>query len=138
MRYVQQTILAGRGCTPKTTGNCLQAAIASVLNLSLDEVPHFAAIKGNWWDEFREWLWRRGLDVVYLQFSAIEKMPPVGPYIVNGVSPRGYGHSVVYLNGHLEHDPHPAGGGVKPQTVYLFTLTNSALAPALALEKESA
>jgi hypothetical protein len=34
------------------------------------------------------------------------------PYVVRGVSARGIGHVVVYVNGEMIHDPHPSNAGL--------------------------
>lgn len=87
-------------------GNCLQAAIASALSLSLDAVPHFGAF--TWWEPAaRLWLRGRGLD--WRTAPAI----PAGRSIVIGPTIRETGdHAVVGDDGRVVWDPHPSGAGL--------------------------
>ena len=49
--------------TDGTAGDCLRAAIASVLDLPLVDVPHFVALgSGNWRKSLSEFLLSRDLD----------------------------------------------------------------------------
>jgi len=41
-------------------GNCMQAVIASLLELSLDDVPHFLEFKDRWFTEFVKFLNKKG------------------------------------------------------------------------------
>lgn len=106
---------------PETVGNCHIACVASILELSLSQIPHFLAVGGeeNWWKEQEAWLAKRGLGYIELQLpnTAI----PVHPdafCIVVGESPRtGKLHSCVYKNGEIIHDPHPDNTGLITQDV---------------------
>lgn len=102
-------------------GNCLQAALASLLDLPLDEVPHFIQDHvnhdgetdhaWNWWHCMRKWLRNRGLSIT----SAGVRAPEPGEYVLaTGPSPRGKGihHAVISCDGLLAHDPHPDGTGL--------------------------
>ena len=42
-------------------GNCYQAAIASVLDLALEDVPHFATFSDDWVQRSWSWFADRGL-----------------------------------------------------------------------------
>lgn len=115
MTPVRQTIIAPND-GHQMPGNCLQAAIASLLDLPLDEVPHFVgddwASGGDkhWWTEWYQWLYARDLKL----HTNIEPEP--GEYYLgNGPSPRdpeNRQHVAVYRDGALAHDPHPDGTGV--------------------------
>ena len=110
-------------------GNCLQAALASLLELPLDDVPHFVqdhvdhdgdnVTEWNWWHPMLAWLHDRGLSVT----SAGVRDPEPGEYVLAmGPSPRGNGihHVVINRDGQLAHDPHPdATGLVSVQSVYM-------------------
>ncbi|MFA5525799.1 MAG: hypothetical protein WC992_03145 [Acholeplasmataceae bacterium] len=100
----------------------MAAAVASVLELSLSEVPHFVAHDGDdWWDRLQMWLRPRGLCL--LQFDVSEAWPDMAslgddiPCLVGGISPRGLSHCVVGRwrqsaeKAWVEywHDPHPSG-----------------------------
>ena len=102
-------------------GNCLQAALASLLDLSLEDVPHFVqdhvnhdgdnVHEWNWWHCMRKWLKSRGFYII----SAGTRAPEPGEYVLaTGPSPRGKGihHVVISLDGLLAHDPHPDGTGL--------------------------
>lgn len=115
MTPVMQTILApndGKGMP----GNCLQAAIASLLDLPLVEVPHFVGRDWmtdgaeHWWTEWRRWSAARGLRVEALE------TPQAGEYYLGGGpsprDPENRSHVAVYQDGDLVHDPHPDGTGV--------------------------
>jgi hypothetical protein len=87
-------------------GNCLQAAMASALNLELDAVPHFAAFES--WCEAAE-LWLRGRGLGWRGTYGI----PVGRSIVIGPTERGTGaHAVVGDDGEIVWDPHPSRAGL--------------------------
>ena len=93
-------------------GNCFQAAIASIVEKPLNEVPHFAAIEDDtWWEQTLKFLNDNGYDVFHCE---IAELPHVKDnlVLVVGKSQRGVNHSVIYKNGSLAHDPHPSKTGV--------------------------
>lgn len=106
LREVTQTILARDEAEAEgVLGNCLQAALASALNLPLDAVPHFMAFV--WWDAAVPlWLRGRGLDWTW------RAEIPEARSIVVGKSPRGVSHAVVGEAGRIVWDPHPSRGGL--------------------------
>jgi hypothetical protein len=117
MTPVRQTKF--RNIETRTYGNCLRAAVASLLDLSLEEVEpfedHFDT--NDWYQCFSDtWPGSRGLVC-----KSSGKAPP-GYAIAFGDSPRGgTGHAAVVLNGELAHDPHPDGTGVlNPYRYYWF------------------
>lgn len=91
-------------------GNCLQAAVASLLELPLAAVPNFqdAPEEIGFWGLFRSFLKQRGFLAIDLQ----------GEYFLDcyhlaaGDSPRGVKHSIIQRNGKTAHDPHPSGLGL--------------------------
>lgn len=97
-------------------GNCLQAAVASLLVLPLDEVPHFIEHE-DWLGRMTDWAGQRGY--------AVTSAPgadgvPLG--IAYGPSPRGVTHAVVVRDGAIAWDPHPSRAGlVTVSGVYEFT-----------------
>lgn len=117
MTPVYQTIL-----TPPH-GNCLQACIASILELPLEEVPNFMRVSGPaWYDRFVNFLLSQGLFPIYLTPEVVnaDGTRPYGYYLVQGKSPRGdFDHVVVYHNGKLAHDPNPAGGGIEGEKLFI-------------------
>lgn len=107
-------------------GNALQAAVASIFDLDLDEVPNFiespygydAAIQA-FYDDITA---KRGS--LIMKINLLDVFERTGPVlyafrgwicILRGKSPRGdFGHVVVArytINGNFEmiHDPHPDG-----------------------------
>jgi hypothetical protein len=135
MKPVFQTVMDAN------RGNCLSAAIASILELDIAEVPNFEVLNGDFMARVNEWLRPRG----YAWFRAIQprlsrgeglqdvgRPPDTGAEIVHhplpdgegvlclatGKSPRGeHCHSVVGrmvgFNFELLHDPHPSGEGIE-------------------------
>jgi hypothetical protein len=102
-----------------TRGNCWQTAIASVLDLPLDDVPHFVDIdeRGgeNWWYFTCNWLWYRGYEIQRLSRHIYTNEY----YFVSGKSPRGdFYHVVIYQNGKMVHDPHPDSTGVLTEETF--------------------
>lgn len=97
-------------------GNCFSACIASLFDMPLDLVPHFAADK-DWFDLFWEFLKTTPFDFEgtwdvknnpnwFQDFKGVD-----GYVIVGGTSPRGIknGHAVIYKDGMPFFDPHPDG-----------------------------
>ena len=119
---VTQTILAS---DPKRKGNCVAAAVATVLGVPLTEVPHFiefgiaygdsddmhAASQGNhWWAMLLGYLAGKGYWVTELgKVTDAERGELV---LVAGMAARGVMHQVVYRDGVLWHDPHPSREGL--------------------------
>ena len=114
MTPLHQTIIYGGTEPGKVRGNCWQTVIASVLDLPLDEVPHFVDVDErfhteNWFEYTWNWLNARGYQ--------LERIPrhlyTNEYYFVSGPSPRGnWYHVVIYRNGKMVHDPHPEGTGI--------------------------
>lgn len=105
---VTQTILATDEKGPDAVyGNCWQAAIASMLKLPLDAVPHFGQF--TWPDPALE-LWLRGRGLTYRH--EMTSVIPDRLCLVNGHSPRGYLHSTVGFGGEVVWDPHPSHAGL--------------------------
>lgn len=90
-------------------GNCMQAAVASVLNLPLEAVPHFSQFV--WWPQAME-LWARGRNLTMKSERLTEV--PEQLCVVGGKSPRGSkgGHAVVGYQGRIVWDPHPSRDGL--------------------------
>ncbi len=116
MQRVYQTIFQNE----LEDGNCLQACVASLLELDLEEVPHFASFGEFWFQKMVKWGMDRGFFVLCL-----DSIPPPEIYaIMGGPSPRGpFSHSVISgPNNEIVHDPYPTGGGLAPgdRWCYLF------------------
>ena len=119
-------------------GNCQSATIATLLGIQIDEVPDFWENcdltegcddfeNGCIYNEnFNRFIKNFGLTSISLGVSAGDHSAWINsvsrqlagiPLLVNGLSPRGFMHSVIWMDGELYHDPHPEGGGVIPANV---------------------
>jgi hypothetical protein len=113
-------------------GNCFEACIASILEVSIEDIPDFhkgiAPDDGpGYWERVHEWCKDKpfGLISVTLQ----EGHDPLKFFhdtwvIASGPSPRRKEewqlHAVVWRNGEIVHDPHPSQQGLKQITEYAF------------------
>ena len=110
MKPVMQTVFG-------ENGNCMQACVASLLELPLEDVPHFP-ISGQF----------LALERYLKQFDIRPVAYPVGTihpynvyYIGAGISPRGLRHAVVCKDLLVVHDPHPDDTGLaEPDLDYFF------------------
>jgi hypothetical protein len=109
MKPITQTILVGD--IPGVPGNCLQAAVASLLDLDLDAVPHFA-LHEDWLERLVEFGNARGRHVLC-------RSKPVAFGLAFGPSPRGVQHAVVCLDGEIAWDPHPSREGLSSVSTYV-------------------
>lgn len=116
----------------------MQTAVASLLDLPMQEVPHFVAVPENqWWSEFVNWLAGRGLRLTMFEERFHSRMEYRGGFLVsaplsdaprdkvligNGTAARGYRHCVLWRGGKLVHDPHPSGDGLldEPDELWLI------------------
>ncbi len=97
-----------------TEGDCFRAVLASILELPIADVPHFAAqttVAGEFWSAVYDWLEAQG----YQYWPG--RNPPEGAleyHALSGPSPRTKGgfHATVGLNGQVVHDPHPSRSGI--------------------------
>lgn len=105
--------------TPQTqsrigpTGRCLEACIASILNIAESDVPEFGG-DDVYLHNIAEFLNAFGL--YYCQAMpgdpVIQEMFRVGTtyHLIEGMSPRGGLHACVGCNGQIIFDPHPQDG----------------------------
>lgn len=129
MRPLTQTITAEREdghSAAGLPGNCLQTAVASMLDLSIEEVPHFA-VYVDWFAAMRRWARERGGDFTYFELPVPERYREGwstvlawgrehGSHILlSGPSPRGVFWHVVVGDVELNvvHDPHPSRAGLR-------------------------
>ena len=110
------------------TGNCFSAALASILELPIEEVPFFMhEPTDEWFARLLAWLKPRGLWALGMnvqegeQFRWIDKA--AGYHILSGQSPFGL-HSVVAYGEEIVWDPAPANTGLttRETVVYLIPL----------------
>lgn len=112
-------------------GNCQQAALASIFELPLEEVPDFVhGGHDDWWSPMAEWilerfrLWPLCLDAQSCRDAEIEWTPP-GYHIIAGDGPRGHRHATVGYMGVVVWDPHPSRDGLLSEdewTVYVHPM----------------
>jgi len=92
-------------------GNCMAAAVASVLELRLEVVPNMAS---------PHWL---AILTGFLEPFGIcplsSASPPPGYSVMCGDGPRGHMHAVVALGDTIVHDPHPDRTGLLTAHHYL-------------------
>ena len=111
----QTTFTPSTDAPPEERGNCLQAAVASLLDLPLADVPHFAA-EEDWFGCYGAFAASRGCFIVQTT------IPVDGAYGIGfGKSPRGeYNHAVVSFGGEVAHDPHPSRDGLRTWEGYEY------------------
>ena len=107
---------------PDVYGDCFRTALASIMNLDRDKVPHFNNGKpcDDYWQIVSKWLSSHDLVLFSIPFSGelpdiLCTMKNINPglyYLLAGKSPRGYGHQVVALDDAIVCDPAPQGGGL--------------------------
>jgi len=113
-------------------GNCFQAAVASILDLELEQVPDFCN------DDPERWFlnlcdWLRQFNLTAMMIGAGKKWNDDIAHVLKDVhllaggrsAVRPFDHEVVYLNGEMVHDPAPEGKGLKgwPKDFILFVAT---------------
>lgn len=103
-------------------GNCMAACIASILELSIDEMPNYHGTDSQWYRDWQTWL--QPYNIQLLTFLNGGEWEPTGYSILSGLSPRGdWNHAVVALDGVVVHDPHPDGTGVRDRQEWtVFTV----------------
>lgn len=103
-------------------GNCLQACLSSLLDMDIDEVPHFAAHRGpDWFDRMNDWLLSQGYWILTIT-AWDNQFTPHGYCIANGTSPRGIKHSVIAKDGSIVFDPHPDNTGLREIDSYWLVI----------------
>ena len=102
MLPVDQTIYGS------TDGNCFSACVASILEISIEEVPRAFGVNNA---QFLRWLAGRGLSATLSH--GVDYVPP-GYSIAAGPSKRFAGkmHACVAFDGAVVHDPHPSRDGL--------------------------
>lgn len=113
-RWVDQTRM--HDVAADIAGNCVQAAVASLLHVPLETVPDFADGKpcttpedtGRFWRRFDDYLAKQGLTTVRLPGNHC----PESLHLASGMSPRGVNHMVVRQGDGIVFDPHPSRAGL--------------------------
>ena len=124
MKPVMQKIFDSR------KGDCVRACLASIFELSIDEVPNFweqIQDPTEFWRLINEWLMENfRVKNIFLKYSKKTANILEGVLcIAGGTSPRHTpgGHAIVWRDG-LLHDPHPSGDGLlgDPEDFMVFIL----------------
>ena len=106
-------------------GNCFQAAVASLMDLPLEEVPNFIEYGDDeWWKIFCDFVWEKGFE--YEGHYPAEGVPQ-GYSIGSGISPRAtkdkkITHAVICLDGKMVFDVHPDRTGIIGGFTYFETI----------------
>jgi hypothetical protein len=129
-----------RGDAQRTqAGDCFRACVASILELSLDDVPHFfvkqrtgTKVTPQLETAMQDWFRKLGLGFVTLPVQADTPNEAMGLfgnrypnlyYILIGQSIKGVNHAVVCRGPYMAHDPaRPAMGLAAPQENGLFLI----------------
>lgn len=113
-------------------GNCYAAAIASILEMQITDVPNVETLfhieKSYWAEVMHTFLNSIGWELMtddrfksfhtvfnddnYSELAKMQEQVMDKLYLVSGQSPRGVMHMCIFKNGHLIHDPHPSRGGI--------------------------
>jgi len=97
----------------KQNGNCMNAALASLLEIDIEDIPHFEDMeKDKWYFALLDWLTSIGFHLI--RWDCEVYLPSY--FIANGPSPRGVEHSVIYRDTEMIHDPHPSRSGLEKIT----------------------
>ncbi len=109
----------------KNKGNCFQAALASLFELKLEEVPDFCneydLASEEWYRQFVKWLRIRGYTSLPVNVDNLDRPNYKDCYLlVTGRNKDGVNHCVIYKNGQIVHNPNRNGSGIKPETIDLI------------------
>lgn len=133
-----QTIF-GNGDGGAAPGNCMQAAIASLLDLPLDLVPHFA-LYHDWYQAITLWLngrdkelriyvgegeYRACWEYIGVKCADLDRAPSGQMMLASGQSHNGdWQHIVLWKAGELVHDTHPNRKGLKGSPTEYWQITD--------------
>jgi len=109
---VTQTILAG---TPGRQGNCLQAAVATILGLPLDDVPHFVELD-NWSQALADFAHLNGYATIWTDGDS--RLPTLGLAFGPTVRSADITHAIAIVGGQF-WDPHPSRDGLTAVSTYV-------------------
>ena len=133
MKPVFQTKFGGPDAPAEEQGDCLRAALASALELDLEDVPDLTGKwekseggDGTWWTAIHDWLRPMGLALYPVNVGS---GPPTGIHIaaVESTMHPGEGHVVVAEHGNFVHDPNRRAPGIgKVEQWWAFVPIDSA------------
>lgn len=107
-------------------GNCFQAAVASIMELPLDDVPNFIEFEDHeWFEKFIEFLDSRSYE--YGWHYPHDGQENKGYSIGSGISPRAtkdcrITHAVICLDGEMVFDVHPDRTGILGDFILFETI----------------
>ncbi len=107
-------------------GNCMAACLASMLEIEIEQVPALQNMGDEWAGTMIEFLDGLGYEfdgtIHEHRLSDVLSYPGIDGYVMAfGESHRLHvtrGHAVLYKDGVLVHDPHPAKDGLKKLNGY--------------------
>lgn len=111
-------------------GNCFQAALASLFELELNDVPDFcnkySTHTDEWYIQFLKWLNKQGYSSTTI-IDDLEHPRYKNCYLlVTGKNKDNVNHCVIYLNGKPVHNPNKNCKGIKPKTIDIIFPINPA------------
>ena len=89
-------------------GNCFHACVASIMEMSLDEMPDTTGLSTPaLWDKWEQWAREGNLGLIHFPYTDV--WHPAGYWILGAESSRlpGRIHAVVCKGKELIYDPHP-------------------------------
>lgn len=97
-------------------GNCMAACIFSLLELDipLESTPDFMTFD-DWATAVNDWFKDKMIPYRLLSVEPNARLLTMiegSIVIAGGPGPRGIDHAVLWKDGEIIHDPHPAGGGI--------------------------
>lgn len=120
-------------------GNCFAAAIASLVEKPITEVPNVETLFDvdgvSWYGVMDSWLRANGFEIITNNDYKVFHNPSeynddarnilidslTGKYyMASGMSPRGVMHVCIYKDGVMVHDPHPTREGIDESTISYF------------------
>ena len=111
MKPVYQTRFGGSDAPEAEQGDCMAACLASIFEVTLDDVPDFTGTinGGDWFFELQKWLKAKNLSLLMLPAKPLDV--PAG-YAMAAVLSKTLakpedGHMIVVKNGLPIHDPNP-------------------------------
>lgn len=115
-------------------GDCMRTAVASLLDLPVEAVPHFVLFDapGAWFTAFSLWLDGRGLRIRAFPGGSVDR-----ECLALGMSPRGVEHVVVWGPDGLLHDPHPSRAGIEPRQFWALVPVDASAISLRDLVRES-
>jgi len=109
MNKIYQNRFGGANAPDGKKGNCVQACIASILELNLEDTFDITQYgDGDFYDVLTAWLNKRGYHMICFPYLDRDNKPLnlQGYYIIGGTQiTSGIKHAEVAFNGEIIHDP---------------------------------